>query len=521
MMPDAPDLAPDPPRRARLLALRAAALSLLAIGVAARFCALSRQSVWYDEANGVRIAQRSLGEILLELRADASPPLYYVFMHVWTRLFGISPAAIRAPSALFGALALPVLFLAARRCWGRGAAVACLGIAVLSQMHLYYCQEARMYTLLVLFNLLALFSLREALREGRKEWWAGYVLASVLAAYTHNYGVFAAIGTATAAGVAVRTRRDRRKPLALSLAAIALGYLPWLPFVLRHQIAGTAIQGNWLPPFNLNMIPKTFAHFCGMQMFRPSSVLFWIGYPAFILCLGSALVEIEKDEAGSRRLRPRSDPDVRLAGLFVLVSLGLPLAISTVRPIYLPERYSIAAWPGFVLLVGYGWSRLRTPGLRTAVAVAIAAVSAAAFLWHFSYLRKAPDRDVADFLRNRVGKQDLVVFSPHWTAVSIAYYIGPLPNQLGYPMRTLQERQWKNEALEREHRSLDEMVALTVNRANALGGRVFFLRMPWLKESADLKTKYGTNLKRIEEISADGLELTIYETDTSREREYP
>src|ERR1700752_4621273 len=63
---------------------------------------------WMDEGISVGIASHSLSAIPGVLRHDGSPPLYYMALHVWMRIFGSSGIETHAMSDLFSMLAIPV-----------------------------------------------------------------------------------------------------------------------------------------------------------------------------------------------------------------------------------------------------------------------------------------------------------------------------------------------------------------------------------------------------------------------------
>lgn len=88
---------------------------------------------WKDEAIAVTIAVLPWEDIPDTLRFDASPPLYYLLLHVWMRVFGTSEIATGALSLLFAAATLIAMFLTGRRFAGDetgSLAVAWLAISV-------------------------------------------------------------------------------------------------------------------------------------------------------------------------------------------------------------------------------------------------------------------------------------------------------------------------------------------------------------------------------------------------------
>src|SRR5947208_1944447 len=62
---------------------------------------------WMDEAITTGIASHPLSAIPGILRHDGSPPLFYVLLHFWIRLFGDSESATHALPLLFGLLTIP------------------------------------------------------------------------------------------------------------------------------------------------------------------------------------------------------------------------------------------------------------------------------------------------------------------------------------------------------------------------------------------------------------------------------
>lgn len=82
----------------------------LAMVMTAVFALLSfviglNQSIWFDEAYSVNLAQRSVGEIISLTAVDVHPPLYYLFLKVWGEIFGFSEVALRCSSVFLMSLA--------------------------------------------------------------------------------------------------------------------------------------------------------------------------------------------------------------------------------------------------------------------------------------------------------------------------------------------------------------------------------------------------------------------------------
>jgi len=82
------------------------------------------------------------------LLSDTSPPLYYLLLYGWTRLFSTSDIALRMFSILCSLACLPFFVAIARRVGGREAVVASCVLFAFSPLAIYYSNEGRMYSLL-------------------------------------------------------------------------------------------------------------------------------------------------------------------------------------------------------------------------------------------------------------------------------------------------------------------------------------------------------------------------------------
>lgn len=141
-------------RRVRLIrVLRLIApLIVLILAAAVRFHNLGAQSLWNDEGNSLRLAQRPVGDLIEAAGRDIHPPGYYLVLKGWIDLAGDSEFSLRALSAFEGVLAVAVTIALGRVLFGRGAGVIAGLLVALSPFAVYYSQETRMYAQLGLLS---------------------------------------------------------------------------------------------------------------------------------------------------------------------------------------------------------------------------------------------------------------------------------------------------------------------------------------------------------------------------------
>lgn len=140
------------------------------------------------------LAKRTVQEIWAGSARDVHPPLYYELLHFWMRLFGTSELAIRSLSAFAGVLIIPIGYLIVRKIAGLRAAILASFVLALAPFLIRYSQEARMYGLLGLFLLLALYAVTEIAERPKRTWpYVLYTLSIAAGLYTHYFTVLAVL----------------------------------------------------------------------------------------------------------------------------------------------------------------------------------------------------------------------------------------------------------------------------------------------------------------------------------------
>lgn len=259
-----------------LLSHRLILLAILILAVGLRFHKIGAQSLWYDEGNSARIAERSLALIIAGAAGDIHPPLYYVALKYWRLVFGEHEAGLRSFSAICGALTVLWAYRIGRDAFGRRVGLVAAFLLAIMPFAIYYAQEARMYALLALCAAAGTWAVmrfgtresQEAARwdcgaSGRREAFARlwlplvvYVAATAAGLWTHYAYPFVMIAQGAAFMSLVlperrpafgEPRSAHRWPrnallLYVSASVIAVGlFAPWLPVAIR-QIQGWGVD---------------------------------------------------------------------------------------------------------------------------------------------------------------------------------------------------------------------------------------------------------------------------------------
>lgn len=133
------------------------------LGAALRFYKLGAWSFWIDEIYTINHALAHFGTPQLIL--DHIPPnrnwfpVSVILSAGVLNLWGVSEWSARLASAAIGIVSIPILFFPTRKMFGTGAALIAMLLLAVAPWHLYWSQNARFYTALLLFYSLALGAL--------------------------------------------------------------------------------------------------------------------------------------------------------------------------------------------------------------------------------------------------------------------------------------------------------------------------------------------------------------------------
>jgi len=241
-------------------------LAILLIAAAVRFHWLGMQSIWNDEGNSLRLAQRSIPALIAAAGQDIHPPGYYLALKMWIGLVGDSEFGLRALSAFAGLLTVAGVYALGRALFARGVGLIAAALIAVNSFEVYYSQEARMYAFLALWTALGLWLFVRwiSAQPTRACWSIGLLLALINAAglYTHYiYPLVMLVQGVLFLALWLTTLHRRFMTLIRYVAINALMLILFAPQLTTalHQItgwphtgapiaplAGLSIVGQWL-----------------------------------------------------------------------------------------------------------------------------------------------------------------------------------------------------------------------------------------------------------------------------------
>jgi len=156
---------------------------LVAAGL--RLHLLGAQSLWHDEGNAYVQSTRSLAAIADNAARDIHPPGYYWLLAMWRTLHGDSEFALRSLSALASVLSIALTYGLGARLYGRVPGLLAATFVTVNTFSLFYAQEARMYALLTLWAVAAMWALAGLIKTGRPRDAVLLAVFNIGGLYTH------------------------------------------------------------------------------------------------------------------------------------------------------------------------------------------------------------------------------------------------------------------------------------------------------------------------------------------------
>lgn len=155
---------------------------LVIIGSILRIYGLGEKSLNVDELRSVEDSENVIWW-------SGHMPLFLYMLH-FLMYIGTTEFVLRLPAAIFGVLTIFLSFKIGKLFFGTKEGLVCAWLISMSNMHIYYSQQVRMYSLLAFLSLLSLFFFKSFLEKNDDVNWHGFILSTLLSLFTHHLAVF-------------------------------------------------------------------------------------------------------------------------------------------------------------------------------------------------------------------------------------------------------------------------------------------------------------------------------------------
>ena len=409
-------------------------IPILIVYLALAFYGIDHQSLWADEFYSVERVHSTI-----PIWKDGHGFIYFALLQWWIEL-GSSEFVLRTLSVLLGTVAVCLMYTFSYALFNQRVTIIGTLLFATSPLLIWYSQEVRYITLVLVVTLLMMYAFQRALARDSLSCWLAYGIATLLALFSFLSTLLLPVAHGIYLLVSPSRHVWLRKWVLCQILVFALFFV-W--FVSGTHYVQALVKGSdsdqhlislnpeGIPTGNFNrvtpaVIPWTFfALSVGLSLGPSSRELHAERLAALVphapLLFGLAILYVGLILAGLVAIWRRRD-----AGMFLALWVGVPVmgtfAIAALANLFYDIRYVAMVLPAYVLIVAAGISNFRRTLFQMAVLGAVLAVHGLALANYYTNPKYAREdtRSAARYLESNGRPGDLLLFVG--TKSSMPYY---------------------------------------------------------------------------------------------------
>lgn len=396
---------------------------ILILGLILRLITIN-QSLWLDESINV-LAAKDLGFwhfVTGYPIGDFHPPLYFALLWVWSHLFGFSEIAVRLPSVILGLITIYITFLIGKDFFSKKVGLVAALLLALGPLHVYYSQEARMYSLACFSVTLSSYLFLKFLQKGNllNGFWYGISLILVL--YS-DYIAYFIIPVHLA--YILFFERKRIKKLWLPFLISAVSFSPWALLIFPQQLENGRLTAVNVPGWakvvggsNFKSLVLVFIKTIIGRITLVNKQLYAIlGMGLLAIYWGIILLNLKKINE-----EEEEEKHTKFLFLWLLIPILGAFLFSFFIPVLSYFRL-LFILPGFYLLVARGLDLLSKRVSNLLLALLIFTASICLFFYYTNPNFQREDwKGIAGYLNSLNPQTSLIIFEDNGLPAPFKYY---------------------------------------------------------------------------------------------------
>lgn len=322
-------------------------LGIISLAMIIRFYNLGFQSPWLDELSTIMMSDPDLTTARsheLILTREGFPDLYFFSLKFLSQIFGHSIYTLRFFSAFFGTLSVYIMYLWAKEIFSKNTGYIAALLLTVNFFHIYHSQEARAYSLLVFFVILANYRLIKFIKNINLKNAILLGITTGLIANAHPVGVLNDVAIAVFLLVFLIIEPKKLERIKIFKFSLLVGLLTLIMFLPVYPLFSRAseIKAFWIPKPSFETIKQAF-----FELLGGSNVSFYsylIGF--FVFC--GLLIFKRKEEN-----KVKNKYIIAIVIIWFLVNVGIILAKSYLDVSIILNRYFIGVLPLFIIALSY------------------------------------------------------------------------------------------------------------------------------------------------------------------------
>lgn len=431
---------------------------IILLGFLLRVYNIGQESFWLDEgAAAFAMKTYNIREILYNTivignllpgyySASTDPPVYYIMLYFWSRIFGVSEIGLRFFSSAVWILSAVFLYLTAKKLLGGKNALYSTALFSISIPAIAFSQEARGYMLYLFFALASIYYLLKALDKNKSLYWILYAVFVVLGSYTHHLFVILLVFQALYAALSKMSElrshvrlfkkydldnKDNKNLLKIFVTCLIIGLLliPIIPRVLKEKV-------DWWGKPTITSTSSLLANFAswayptGDGKEKLKNGLFFEMQIIDILLFASVILTVIISYSLILYLAYKNLFVKNSNVLFLFSWFAFPLTFAFLLSIFTPIsifttfHYFFYCLPPFIMLLAEALRKIKA---KHAIAFFLL-LNIIPLYSYYHNTDKQQWREAAEFLKGKVSETEPIIISIYSGEVSLRYYYGNYGN---------------------------------------------------------------------------------------------
>jgi uncharacterized membrane protein len=374
------------------------------IGMAAfiRFHNLTYSSLWLDEIYSMIGSDPATS--LLDVYTysfNDQPPLFFILLHGWLKVFGYTDFAGRSITCIYGVLGVLAIFFLGKEVKDEKLGLLAAFITSINWFHVDISKEMRFYPLVFLLVMLSYLFLLRSLKRSAAWDFVGYAVFTSLLLNTHYYGMVVFVSQFVIfLVIVIFYKRSARLIIGGLVAGCAAGFsmYHWLP-VIQHDLQ---INQFHVSPVKWDIV----FGFCWNYVKEP------VAFAVYAICTFLSV------RIFYYRIKEKSITITHVVvGCWILLGFGIPLVYSLIKLPLLTHKYDTIIVPAIFLILANGFLYFPSTKIRAYTLLTIT-LSAFVILFYarppYKPRRGEDWREVAAYFKDHTEQPQLIFSQLAW-----------------------------------------------------------------------------------------------------------
>lgn len=236
----------------------------LLIAFLLRLNGLIKEPLWYDEIFTIYKFGSPYSPLSMAFIDKGNPPLFFILLKFWTTIFGQSLCAIKALPLLLGLGAIIGLYAFLKKYFDEKTALVGMGLSTINLYYIFYSQEVRSYSLMMLLCPIIILYLFQLLEKDKSRYYILYAIFTGLVLNSHYYGLLFTFANFVYGTYYLLGHKMRTKYVKFVVSNI-LAFITFIVYFITagHYALSDPLYNSWIPPLSYNLIKTIIAGFFG------------------------------------------------------------------------------------------------------------------------------------------------------------------------------------------------------------------------------------------------------------------